>query len=133
MTAAFEHVDEAVDVAFDVCLRVGDGVSYAGLGAEVHHGVEGAVGEEHPHGLCILEVHAYEAETAVGGALHGFVPVDVVAGDAKGGEASVFEGGVVVVVDVVEPDDGVTAVDEPAAYGAADESGCAGNQDFHIR
>ena len=61
VTASLEDVDEAVDVAPDVGVGVGDGVAHSSLGREVYHGVETAVGEQHPHGVGVLEVHADEA------------------------------------------------------------------------
>ena len=37
MTASFKYVVETDEVALDICVRIGDAVTYSCLGGEVHH------------------------------------------------------------------------------------------------
>lgn len=114
VAAALEDIEEAGDVAVDVGVGVDEGVADAGLGGQVDDGAETVFGEEVGHAASIGKVEADEGEA--GAAL-------------ELGEAGVFEGGVVVVVEVVEADDGVAAVEQAGSGVEADEAGGAGDQD----
>ena len=41
--AALENVDKACDVTFDIGIRIGDGVTYTGLGGEVNNDIKESV------------------------------------------------------------------------------------------
>lgn len=95
MAAGLEHVEEADEVALEVGARVLDRVADARLGGEVHHDVESVRGEQTLDEGGVAQVAAHEGEAAVG------------VGLGQHAQARVLDAGIVVVVEVVEADDGV--------------------------
>ena len=47
------------------------------------------------------------------------------------GEAGLLEGGVVIIVEIINPDDFMVSVEQLLGDVEADESGCAGDEEFH--
>jgi len=118
VAAAFQHVQEADDVAVYIGMRVFDGVTHAGLGAQVDHAVEGAFGKQGGHGRAVGQVQFFETE---GAGPSSFDPR----------QARLFERHVVIVVEVVEAHDIVAATEQRAANLCADKPRGAGDQDSH--
>ena len=116
--AALEHVEVADDVRFDVGARVLDGVAHPGLGGEVDHDAETVVREQGRHPRFAREIHLGELEARV-----------VVEDD----QALLFEGRVVVVVQVVHADDAAAFVEEALGEVEADETGGAGDEDGFVQ
>jgi len=115
LPAAFEDVQGADNVTFDVGVRVFQRVTHARLGAEVRDLVEGVLGEQGFHRRAVGKVDASHFEAGV-----------IV--EDRG--AGLFQRHVVVVVEVVEADDGVTAFEQRFGGEEADEAGGAGDEDF---
>ena len=97
----------------------------------MNDGIESFVGEEHPHRLRIFQIHADKAEACVGRTRRELVPCDIIFADAQRGKTSVFQFGVVVVIDVVESYNAVAPVEQPPAYCTADKPRSACYQKFH--
>ena len=97
-------------------MRILQRVAHAGLRGEIDHGVEVALFEQVFHDHAVGDVPVDEAE--VGEGLELFQPRE-------------FQCGVVVVVQAVDADDVVAAREQDLRDVHADESGCAGEQDFH--
>lgn len=95
VAAGLEHVEEAHEVALQVCARVLDGVADARLGGEVHHDIEAVLSEQTLDEGGVAQVAAHEGEAAV------------CVGLGKHAQARVLDAGVVVAVEVVEADDRV--------------------------
>ena len=116
MAAAFDDVQEADDVGLDVGVGVVRGVAHAGLGGEVDDALRSVGGEGVFDGVAVGEVGDDLGE----------------AGAAfEAGEAGALEVDVVVVVEVVEADDFVAAVEQALGDVRADEAGGSCNQKFH--
>ena len=49
----------------------------------------------------------------------------------KNRQVSPFTGGWVIVIEVIQADDPITTLKQLFSHMAADETGCAGHQDFH--
>ena len=116
VAAALEHVGGADHVALDVGERVLDRVAHARLRGEVDHALELLAGEQLGHARAVREVELDEAEPRQ--LLQQLEPREL-------------EAHVVVVVEVVEPDDLVAALEELAGRVVADEAGGAGDEEFH--
>lgn len=95
VAAGLEYVEEADEVALEVCARVLDGVAHARLGGEVHNDVEAVLSEQALDEGGVAQVAAHEGEAAVR------------VGFGKHAQARVLDAGVVVAVEVVEADDHV--------------------------
>ena len=114
--ATFEHVERAGHVAVDVGLRILERVTHAGLRGEVNHARKFLAREQRLHAALVGEVHLHETKLRL---------------PLEDGEARALEIRVVVVVEVVEPDDFVAARQQFLRDVGTNESGGAGEQDFH--
>ncbi len=92
VAADLEHVEEADQVALEVCARVLDGVADARLRGEVHNNVEAVIGEQTLDEGGVAQVAAHEGEAAV------------CVGLGQHTQAGILDAGVVVAVEVVETD-----------------------------
>lgn len=119
MAAGLEHVEEADEVALQVCARVLDGVADTRLCGEVHHDVEAVLGEQTLDEGGVAQVAAHEGEAAV------------CVGLGQHAQAGVLDAGVVVAVEVVEADDHVIGLLEQLLdEERADEAGRSGDEYF---
>src|SRR5579884_874779 len=86
MAAAFQDVEEADDVAFDIDVRIFPRVPHARLGRELDHRVDLVIGKEGGYALAVGQVAPVEGELGTGGQLC---------------QPRLFEADVVVMVEVV--------------------------------
>ena len=107
----------ALDVAVDVRERVLDAVAHAGLRAEVDHAREFLGGEQLRHAVAVGEIELDELEVSVA---------------LEDGEPRVLQRDVVVLVEIVEPDDLVAALEQQLRRVKADESGRAGDEYLQV-
>lgn len=98
VAAGLEHVEEADEVALQVCARVLDGVADACLCGEVHNDVEAVLSEQALDEGGVAQVTANEGEAAVG------------VGFGQHAQARVLDARVVVAVEVVEANDHVVGL-----------------------
>jgi hypothetical protein len=110
LAAAFEDVHEADQIAIDVGVGVEQRVAHAGLGSQVNHALETFAGKQRGHRPPVGDVPLDEAKIAL---------------SRQAGQAGVLEANVVVVVEVVDADDRVTATQEAQRGVHADETGRA--------
>lgn len=119
VATGLEHVEEADQVALEVCARVLDGVADARLCGEVHHDVETVLREQALDKGGVAEVAAHEGEAAVG------------VGLGQHAQARVLDAGIVVAVEVVEAEDGVIGLLEQLLdEERADEARGSGDEYF---
>ena len=95
VAAAFQDVRKADDVAVDIGKRVFNGVTHAGLGGEVDDSLRLVGGKALFHGFAVTDVDAQ---------------VGIVGVTCMACQSCLFNGRVVVVVVVVDTDDGVTTL-----------------------
>ena len=114
--AGFEDVQEPDEVALDVGAGIRNRIAHAGLRGEVDHAVERLAGKQLAHGGFVFEAALDEGEAR-------FL--------AQQRQARFLERRVVVVVDVVEADDGVAAREQRAGHVESDEAGGAGDEHVH--
>ena len=119
MAAAFQDVGKTDDVAVDVGQRIGDRVAHPGLGGQVDDALRPVGGKG---GFDVLAVTEVNAQVCVVG-VPGMVGV--------ASQPRLLDGGVVVIVVVVDADDVVAPLQQTQDESGADESGSAGNEDFH--
>lgn len=112
MPAALEDVQEAGDIAVHVHMRIGGGVAHAGLRGQMHDTI-GLVRREQVFNRLAV------------GQVGGDVGVGRMVLEAR--EPRLLQGHVVVVVEVVEADDFVTAGQEDLGYVGADEARSSGD------
>jgi hypothetical protein len=128
VAAAFQNVKEAHDVTLGINVGVVNGIAYAGLGCEVDDSVEVSLGEDLFNYGAVGYVCFDELECAsirlVAATGRSYMGLDSL-------QSGLFEVDVVVVAEVVQADDGVSAFEQGKANVAADETGCACDQDFH--
>ena len=116
MAAGLKNVEEADHVALHVGVRVRDGIAHARLGREVHHLVELLGGKKLVDRFLVGEVHADKASTGKRRALEHVTERQIVEQAALGcaetvfPQAPVLEAHIVIVVDVVKPDNLVPAL-----------------------
>lgn len=108
----FEEIEGAVGIGAQVERGILHRSAHTGAGGEVEYGREAVLGEEGAEGVGVLDI-AFDKGEAV----------------AEGPQAvqpELFEGGVVVVVEVVEPDDGMALLEEHLSGACADKPGGTG-------
>ena len=113
--ARLEDVEEAGDVRADVLVRIRQRVAHAGLRREVDDAIEAFLREQRVDRGPVGDVELVEREVGV---LELLQPREL-------------EVDVVVLVEVVESDHGVAAREQALRDVHADETGGAGDEDFH--
>jgi hypothetical protein len=116
VTTPFEDVAEADQVGVDVGGRVLDRVADAGLGSQIHDGVEAVSGEQLGDGRPIDDVHLDEGEPLMRG---------------QPREPGVLQADLIVVIHVVDAGHGIAALEQTVCERRADEPRDAGHQDVH--
>ena len=99
-----------------VCVRIRDRVANARLRSKMHHAFETMLRENRFHRRAISDVHAEEGEVRLRDEFH---------------KTRFFDARVVVIVDVVESDNGLAAGEQTLRDVRADETCCAGDKDRH--
>lgn len=119
VAAGLEDVEEADEVALEVCAGILDGVADTGLGGEVYHNVEAILREQALDEGGIAQVATHEGEAAVG------------VGLGQHAQARVLDAGVVIAVKVVEAEDCVIGLLEQLLdEEGTDEAGRSGDENF---
>ncbi len=116
VSAAFEYVERAEDVALDVGVGLFQRVAHPRLSAQMHDAFEFFGGEQARHRIPIGQIRADEPERAV---------------RREPGEARLLERDIVVIVQIVEPDHLVAAIEQALGGGSSNKSGGARNEKFH--
>jgi hypothetical protein len=111
--AAFKDVDETYQVAVDVGVGIFQGVAHPGLGGQVDHLGKPLGGEQSRDPGTVRQVHPGKAKVGVSHELR---------------QTSLLEADVVVVVEVVEPDDFIATVEQAFRQVIPDEASSAGYQ-----
>lgn len=100
VVGVFQHVHETDEVAADVRLRVRKRIADAGLGGQMHDGVEPLRLEQRGQRLGTGQIQPAEAKTSMVG---------------QNRQPVVLQPDVVVLIQVVEPDDLIAPVEQPLA------------------
>ena len=116
VTAAFEHVQRTDDVALDVAVWILQRVPYAGLCAQVNHALELVVFEQGRDRGAISQIRLHKAKGLI---------------RAQQAESSAFQRDLVIVVQIVQADDLVAAIEQTPRRRSTNESGGAGDEHFH--
>ena len=116
MTATLEDVHRADDIAVYVGVRVLDRVAHAGLGGQVDDLVETLVGEQLVNSRLICQVDSPHVERVI--------PREDV-------RPRLFEADVVIIIEIIEPDDRIAAIEQTLRRVKADETGSPGDEDLH--
>jgi hypothetical protein len=113
---SFEDMAEAGEVGIEIGLRVLDREAHARLGAEMDDALEAALGEEPGHAVAVGEVEPFEAEAIMA---------------VEAGEPRLLQGGIVIIVEIVDADDLVAAFEQDPGRLVADEAGRSRHQNAH--
>ena len=122
IATSFKYVDEAVDIAFYISMRVGNGITHSGLRGKIHDRIETSVGKKHTHGLRVLKINAYEHKVLESRRCHHFIPLDFAFRNSESFQTPVFQCGVIIVVDVIETHDNMSVVKKSAAHRRTNKS-----------
>ena len=110
----FEHGQKADDVGVDIALGVFEAVADPGLGPEVDDAARGVGGEQGGHARAVGEIEGVVAIARFG---------------QQAVEPRLFQGRVVIVVEVVDADHRLPAGQQAAGGVEADEAGRSGDED----
>jgi len=113
VTASFENVDKAVEIAVHVRVGVLEAVTHTRLCGQVNNAVEYVTGEKFFRSIPVVKVEADKGEFFAG---------------SENIEAVLFQPYVIVAVEVVDADDMVTVVQETPAQVETDETRGTGNE-----
>jgi hypothetical protein len=116
MAAAFEDIYEAHQVAVDVGVRVLQGVAHASLGCEVDNALERRFCEQARKAVAVGYIQFDEAEMRM---------------RAQARQPVFFQGGIVIVIEIVDSNYFVATRKQAFNRMHADETCGSGNKDFH--
>ena len=100
-----------------VGLRIVQRIAHAGLRGQMHDPVEALGGEQRRTRLRVADIEAVEGKARM---------------RLQPREACLLELGIVIVVEVVDADDLVIALEQPLRDMHADEAGSSGDQNLHL-
>jgi hypothetical protein len=137
--APFQHIQKTHQVAVGVSVGVVYRISNTGLGSQVRYPVEAAFCEQCFHCVPVGEVGFFEVEFSggvrvagkTGSHAFGYGSHTFVCGSQDTLQPGLFQGNVVVVVEVVDAGDSITPFQQRQADFTTDEPGGAGYQDSH--
>lgn len=113
MAARFEDIEKAHDVRLDVRTGMVDAVAHARLRGEVHHDVGTEVRKDSLHARLVRQIAFHKGEFRF---------------SFQNGETALFQGHVVVVVQIIQADHGRAEGKQAARQMKSDESRRAGNE-----
>ena len=116
VSTAFQYVRETDEVGLDVGVRVNERISHPCLRRKMHHALKTFGGEKRLHAGGIGHIHLDEAKIWEAAELR---------------QPGMLEVNVVVVVEVIDTDHFIPSRQQAEGSVHADESGSAGEQDFH--
>src|SRR5580704_14153972 len=118
MPTALENVERAGDVALHVGMRCLDRIAHARLSPKMHHTLEFFLCEAARHTCGVRAIKLNEAKARL---------------LLKQSEACLLQGDVVVVIEIVEANDLVAALEQTPRRMKTDEARGSGDQDLHRR
>ena len=113
MPTAFENVQEPIDVTGGVGVRIDQGIPDAGLRRQMHHAPNGMLFEERRYTRTIGQIQFDELKLGM---------------RTQAGQPRFLETHVIVVIQIVQTEHGVTAIEQSPAHMRPDKSGGAGDE-----
>ena len=138
VAAGLENIEEADHIALHVGIRVRDGVAHAGLCREVYHLVKFFGSKKFVNGFLVSQVHAQKTSTRERRTFEhlpeGYLGKhsSVRRTEAVFPQAPVLETHIVIVVDVVEPDNIVPAGRKHRHNLRSDKTRCTCHKNLHL-
>ena len=126
--AGFEDVHEPEDIAVEVGVRMRQTVTYTRLGGQVDHNIRPFFFEHPEERLPVLQIDTVERIAGIEVADHLPSRPYRHAADARLCQAGILETGIIVVVDLIDAGDRMTAGQQTTHQMEADEAGRAGDQ-----
>lgn len=117
VSAAFEHIGEANQIGIDVSVRIFQRIAHTGLRGKIDNHIEFFRCEQCSDARRIGQIELDEAEGRRW---------------REAFEAIFFQRDIVIIIHVVDTDDALPAREQPQGKMMADESGDAGDEDFHL-
>jgi hypothetical protein len=114
----FEQVDVAREVGGDIGLRIVDRIAHPGLRPQMHHPVDLRAIERRIERGHVREVECVEGEA-------------VAARSGQRRDPITLQADLIIVVEVIDPDNNVPARQQALGEAVANKSGSAGNQNAH--
>lgn len=115
--ATFEDIHKPDEVRLHVSVRIGQRITHPCLGRKMNNAIEFFVRKQRCHRGCISHIKANKAESGTA---------------REACQARLLETDIVVVVEIVQPDDFVATRQQALGDMHADETGGTGNQYFHF-
>ena len=116
VAAARQYVHHADDVTLNVAIRILQRIANAGLRTQVHDPLEFFSGEQRRHLIAVCQIQMDEPKRWA---------------RLQPREPRLFERNVVIVIEIVEPDDLIGAIEQALRGCRSDETGRAGDENFH--
>src|SRR6185312_10404639 len=118
MTAALQHVEETLDIGVDIVMGMVDRMPHPRLRGKMHHLDKAVLREQGLHRPAIGEVELDEAELGL---------------TLKYGKPGLFQSRIVVMVEVIDADDGASASQQTLRDVKPDEAGSSCHENQVIR
>ena len=116
--APFDDVKKSDDVALHVGVRIVDGVAHSRLRAQVHHALKFVAVKQGLHCLTVRKIHLDEFEAWI---------------TLQNLQTRLLQRRVVVCVEIVEPDDLITPIEQQPRGVKTDKSRSTGHEQLHSR
>src|SRR6185312_9026909 len=118
MTAALQHVQETLDIGVDIVMGMVDRMPHPRLRGKMHHLGKAVLGEQGLHRRAIGEFELDEAESGL---------------SLEDGKPGLLQLWIVVMVEVIDADDGASASQQTLSDVKPDEAGSSSHENHVIR
>lgn len=118
LTTSLEYLQKAYNVAVNVCMRIDEGISDAGLGCQVHDSADWLFSKQGCHTFAVSQIHFDEPELRERRKLR---------------KPRFFEAHIVILIEIVEAQHMIAALQQPSGHVVPDKAGRAGNKNRGLR
>ena len=108
LATPFEHIHEADEIAIYISMRIFQRIPHASLRSEVHNPIKPVLSKQRRHARPIGQLPSYERKTGLG---------------LQSCKPRLFEANIIIIVEIIEPDDRIPACQQHARHRRTDKPG----------
>ena len=132
MPTAFQYIHKTVDIRLHVSIRISNRIPYASLSRQIAHPVELLIGKQHLHRLPVFQIHPDKPIVRILRALRQLIPPDAIPIDTRLLQTAILQIHIIIIIQIIQAYDFIPALQETEGDEGGDETGGAGEEEFHI-
>ena len=127
MTTSFQYIKKTIDITFHISIRILNRISYSSLCCKIYNLIKMLISKKHLHSLFVLKIHANKTKRGIFRTSNKLIPVYIFLRDAQCVQTTIFQVYVIIIIQIIQPDDFITTFQQTPAYIRANKTGCTGN------